>query len=268
MVDAGQSHQSRRRGGAHRRDHGAGVRGGARFARRDQRGLRRGPRLGFNIAAKLACDTRFMRGFLDRLAASGQAQRFMLEITEEAFLPSGRFQTRVLPMIREIGAHISIDDFGAGYSSLATLADITADEVKVDRSLIVDIDKRPRSQSLLASHRIDRRGAGDGGDRRGRRDGGGVRLSARPHAHSGGAGVLFRQADHADGGRGRGGVAGSAGEERASRTIAGARGAILGLSRRCAAPRERSAARAASPRRPRAKPPRAPPVPRRSPRPS
>jgi diguanylate cyclase (GGDEF)-like protein len=107
------------------------------------------PKLGFNIAAKLACDTRFMRGFLERLAASGQAPRFMLEITEEAFLPSAQFQARILPLIREIGAHISIDDFGSGYSSLATLADITADEVKVDRSLITDIDKRPRSQSLL-----------------------------------------------------------------------------------------------------------------------
>ncbi len=109
----------------------------------------RAPRLGFNIAARQASDARFMRGFLEKLAASGQAPRFMLEITEEAFLPSNQFQTRVLPMIREVGAHISIDDFGAGYSSLATLADITADEVKVDRSLITDIDRRPRSQSLL-----------------------------------------------------------------------------------------------------------------------
>jgi predicted signal transduction protein with EAL and GGDEF domain len=107
------------------------------------------PKLGFNISAKLACDARFMRGFLDTLIASGRASRFMLEITEEAFLPAGHFQERILPMIRETGAHISIDDFGAGYSSLATLADITADEVKVDRSLIVDIDRRPRSQSLL-----------------------------------------------------------------------------------------------------------------------
>ncbi len=107
------------------------------------------PRLGFNIAAKLACDMRFMRKFLEDLAASGQAKRFMLEITEEAILPSGQFQARILPMIREIGAHISIDDFGSGFSSLATLADVTADEVKIDRSLISDIDKRPRNQSLL-----------------------------------------------------------------------------------------------------------------------
>ncbi len=109
----------------------------------------RTPRIGFNIAARQACDTRFMRAFLDRLSLSGHAARFVLEITEEAFVPSARFQERILPMIRETGARISIDDFGSGYSSLAAVADITADELKVDRSLVTNIDKRPRSQSLL-----------------------------------------------------------------------------------------------------------------------
>ena len=105
--------------------------------------------LGFNISARQAGDTRFMRAFAETLASTGEAHRFMLELTEEAFLPASVFQSRVLPMIREIGAKISIDDFGSGYSSLATLADITADEVKVDRSLITGIERRPRSQSLL-----------------------------------------------------------------------------------------------------------------------
>jgi diguanylate cyclase (GGDEF)-like protein len=111
--------------------------------------FRPGLPLGFNISAKQAGDARFMRGFADTLAASGHAHRFVIELTEEAFLPASQFQARVLPMLREIGAKISIDDFGAGYSSLSTLADITADEVKVDRSLITGIDRRPRSQSLL-----------------------------------------------------------------------------------------------------------------------
>ena len=52
-------------------------------------------------------------------------------------------------MLRELGVGISIDDFGIGYSSLSALADITADEIKIDRSFITDIHKRPRSQGIL-----------------------------------------------------------------------------------------------------------------------
>jgi EAL domain-containing protein (putative c-di-GMP-specific phosphodiesterase class I) len=44
---------------------------------------------------------------------------------------------------------VSIDDFGTGYSSLSVLSDITADEIKVDRSFITAIHQRPRSQSVL-----------------------------------------------------------------------------------------------------------------------
>jgi diguanylate cyclase (GGDEF)-like protein len=104
-----------------------------------------------NLAAKQAGDFRFMRSFVDALAATGYPQRFMVELTEEAFLHKNQFQTRILPMLREIGAKISIDDFGVGYSSLSTLADITADEIKVDRSFITQIHRRPRSQSVLTA---------------------------------------------------------------------------------------------------------------------
>ena len=105
--------------------------------------------ISLNVAAKQADEPIFMRSLVDALDATGYPGRFMLELTEEAFLAKSRFQTLVLPMIREIGARVSIDDFGVGYSSLAALADITADEIKVDRSFISDIHKRPRSQSIL-----------------------------------------------------------------------------------------------------------------------
>jgi diguanylate cyclase (GGDEF)-like protein len=108
-----------------------------------------GSTISLNIAAKQADEPIFMRSVVDALEATGYAERFMLELTEEAFLAKSRFQTLVLPMVREIGAKVSIDDFGVGYSSLAALADITADELKVDRSFISDIHKRPRSQSIL-----------------------------------------------------------------------------------------------------------------------
>ncbi|GJE14220.1 MULTISPECIES: putative bifunctional diguanylate cyclase/phosphodiesterase [Methylobacterium] len=102
-----------------------------------------------NIAAKQACDVPFMAAFCDALGETGMAPRFVLELTEEAFFTKGRFQSEVLPRIRAIGARVSIDDFGVGYSSLAALAEITADELKIDRSFITDIDKRPRSQIVL-----------------------------------------------------------------------------------------------------------------------
>ncbi len=102
-----------------------------------------------NIAAKQACDVPFMTAFCASLGETGLAERFVLELTEEAFFTAGRFQRDVLPRIRAIGARVSIDDFGVGYSSLSALADITADELKIDRSFITVIDKRPRSQIVL-----------------------------------------------------------------------------------------------------------------------
>ena len=105
--------------------------------------------ISINVTAHQAGDLKFMRGFCDELGASGFAGRFIVEVTEDAFVAKSRFQAHVLPMLREIGARVSIDDFGTGYSSLAVLADITADEIKIDRSFITDIHKRSRSQSIL-----------------------------------------------------------------------------------------------------------------------
>jgi len=70
-------------------------------------------------------------------------------VTEDAFVTKTHFQEEILPLLRKLGVGISIDDFGIGYSSLSALADITADEIKIDRSFITDIHKRPRSQGIL-----------------------------------------------------------------------------------------------------------------------
>lgn len=102
-----------------------------------------------NLSASQASRTGFMRSFAQRIAASGRAHNFMLELTEESIITAGVFQTQILPMLRELGIGISIDDFGTGYSSLSTLADITADEIKIDRSFVSSIHERSRSQSIL-----------------------------------------------------------------------------------------------------------------------
>ena len=53
--------------------------------------------ISLNVAAKQADDIAFMPAFVDALAATGCAERFMLELTEEAFFAKSRFQTEVLP---------------------------------------------------------------------------------------------------------------------------------------------------------------------------
>jgi diguanylate cyclase (GGDEF)-like protein len=105
--------------------------------------------LSLNVAAKQAGDLNFMKSLLAAVEATGFASRFILEITEEAFVSKSDFQRSILPLIRDIGARVSIDDFGVGYSSLAALADITADEVKIDRTFITNLHQRPRSQNIL-----------------------------------------------------------------------------------------------------------------------
>jgi diguanylate cyclase (GGDEF)-like protein len=105
--------------------------------------------ISINVAAKQAGDIEFMTAFCDELVASKRLNRLMLEVTEDALLATNQFQRKVLPLLRELGIPVSIDDFGTGFSSLAMLADITVDELKIDRAFITDIHRRPRSQSIL-----------------------------------------------------------------------------------------------------------------------
>lgn len=106
-------------------------------------------RYSLNISPVQASKPEFMTEIACKIAASGRSENFMLELTEESLLAAGVFQTEVLPLVRDMGIGISIDDFGTGFSSLSVLADITADELKIDRSFITSIHQRPRSQSIL-----------------------------------------------------------------------------------------------------------------------
>ncbi len=105
--------------------------------------------ISINVAAKQACKIEFMKPFVESLEATGRPERFILEVTEDAFVAAGQFQKHIIPILRNAGVRVSIDDFGTGYSSLSALADIAADEVKIDRSFITSIHQRPRNQSVL-----------------------------------------------------------------------------------------------------------------------
>jgi len=67
------------------------------------------------------------------------ASQLVLEITEQALVRDLEDARRVLECLRALGAHIAIDDFGTGYSSLVQIKNLPVDEVKIDRSFVMEL---------------------------------------------------------------------------------------------------------------------------------
>jgi len=65
--------------------------------------------------------------------------RLTVEVTENALMIDRQRSHRILTQIRELGARISIDDFGTGYSCLSYLKEIPADELKIDKSFVMNM---------------------------------------------------------------------------------------------------------------------------------
>ncbi len=72
-----------------------------------------------------------------------------LEITEGALIGDDSRTRRQLAQIRRAGFAVAIDDFGAGYSNLRYFRQIPADIIKIDRSLVMDIETDPASATIL-----------------------------------------------------------------------------------------------------------------------
>ncbi len=84
------------------------------------------------------------------LTASGLPPDLLtIEITETAEMQDWDKAKQIVSAIHDLGAKVSIDDFGTGFSSLAYLRMTVADEIKIDRSLVRDIETSDRSRFLL-----------------------------------------------------------------------------------------------------------------------
>ena len=71
------------------------------------------------------------------------ANLFILEITESAIVEDIDSAIKVLKKLKTLGIRLSIDDYGTGYSSLAQLKHLPVDELKIDKSFVLDL---PHSQ--------------------------------------------------------------------------------------------------------------------------
>lgn len=110
--------------------------------------------------------------FVERLAR-GLARhdlrpgRFTCEITETLAMEDTADTQRAFARLREVGVHVSIDDFGTGHSSLALLRRLPAAELKLDTDFASDLaasqDARTIVQAIVQmAHTLDLRVVAEG----------------------------------------------------------------------------------------------------------
>lgn len=98
---------------------------------------------------------------MDTLSATGlPPSSLMLEITESCFLDISDEIIVELEKLRQAGVFIAIDDFGTGFSSLAILATLPVDVLKIDRMFINEATSSAKYKKILSSiidmaHQLD-----------------------------------------------------------------------------------------------------------------
>ncbi len=97
-------------------------------------------RVAVNVSARNLQDGELPREIAQLLAEAGvPAGRLQLEITESAIMLDPDRARETIRQLAEVGVSLAIDDFGTGYSSLAYLKELAVDELKIDKSFVVDM---------------------------------------------------------------------------------------------------------------------------------
>ncbi|WP_205478598.1 putative bifunctional diguanylate cyclase/phosphodiesterase [Sphingomonas arenae] len=98
-------------------------------------------RLAFNVSPRQLDRSDFFARLRQTFAEAGvPLSSIELEFTESAAMECSAQVLAEIASLREDGATIAIDDFGTGYSNIARLRAMPLDRVKLDPSLIADID--------------------------------------------------------------------------------------------------------------------------------
>ena len=79
------------------------------------------------------------------------AALLQLELTESAIMVEPDRARERLDQLAALGVQISLDDFGAGYTSLGQLKDLPVSQLKVDRSFIAAMAQDPSSALIVQS---------------------------------------------------------------------------------------------------------------------
>ncbi|MCU0242420.1 MAG: EAL domain-containing protein [Vicinamibacteria bacterium] len=107
-------------------------------------------RLFVNTVPSTIRDPTFLgRGVIDILGPDLSPRFVTLEITERQVIENITLYREAMHTFIELGFSFAIDDLGAGYSSLETVANLGASYLKIDMSLVRDVHQRRVSQQIV-----------------------------------------------------------------------------------------------------------------------
>jgi diguanylate cyclase (GGDEF)-like protein/PAS domain S-box-containing protein len=110
--------------------------------------------LAVNLSTRQLHEPDLIRQVAGALELAGLPPHLLtLEITEGALVDDGLHVETTLHALRDLGVRLSIDDFGAGYSSLGRLRTLPVDEFKIDRSFVAELaegGEAPLVDAILA----------------------------------------------------------------------------------------------------------------------
>ncbi len=109
---------------------------------------------GFTVAVNLSPSLLTNRSIVEIVsnAASIWAidpDSLILEVTEGAMMLNPKKSMEILHEFHQLGFGVSIDDFGTGYSSLAYLKNLPADEIKIDKSFVMNMANDKKDESIV-----------------------------------------------------------------------------------------------------------------------
>src|SRR5690554_4184421 len=106
--------------------------------------------MAINVSARDLLSAGLEEQFAQSLARHQlEAGHVTVELTETAAMDDPEKGLEALGRLSARGLRISIDDFGAGYSSLSYLKQIPASELKLDRTLVHDIQASDSARVIV-----------------------------------------------------------------------------------------------------------------------
>ena len=79
------------------------------------------------------------------------AHYLTLEITESGMMENPALSIDILNKFKDMGVKLSVDDFGTGFSSLKYLKQLPVDELKIDKSFVLEMDKNENDRVIVQS---------------------------------------------------------------------------------------------------------------------